>query len=65
MKGDVTGSVEAVIEAIQTFKSDDIMIKIIESGVGPITESDVELADSFEGAYDFRYFDLIKLHHIY
>ncbi|RDD42981.1 Translation initiation factor IF-2, mitochondrial [Trichoplax sp. H2] len=49
LKGDVTGSVEAVIEAIQTFKSNAIEIKILESGVGPIVESDIELADSFQG----------------
>jgi translation initiation factor IF-2 len=44
LKADVQGSVEAVKEALTAIVSQEIKIKIIHSGVGAITESDVMLA---------------------
>ncbi len=46
LKTDVRGSLEALVESINGLKSDRITAKIIHSGVGEITESDVVLADA-------------------
>ncbi len=44
IKGDVQGSVEAIISSLQKYSSDEVMIKIVHSGAGGITESDATLA---------------------
>lgn len=44
LKTDVRGSLEAISEAINGIKSTKISVKIIHSGVGEVTESDVILA---------------------
>ena len=44
IKADVHGSVEAVKQSIEKLSSDEVRIKIIHSGVGAITETDVMLA---------------------
>lgn len=44
LKTDVRGSLEALTDSINSLKSDRITAKIIHSGVGEITESDVVLA---------------------
>lgn len=44
LKTDVRGSLEAITEAINGIKSSKITVKIIHSGVGEITDSDVILA---------------------
>jgi len=44
LKTDVRGSLEALTDSINALKSDRITAKIIHSGVGEITESDVVLA---------------------
>jgi len=44
LKADVGGSAEVVAEALQKIPSDKVKVKIIRSGVGAITESDVVLA---------------------
>ncbi len=44
VKGDVQGSVEAIIGALDKVGTDDIMARILHAGVGGITESDVTLA---------------------
>jgi len=46
VKGDVQGSVEALIESLQNIPSREVKIRIIGSGVGGISESDVELASA-------------------
>ena len=46
LKGDVQGSVEAVKEAIMGIPSREIKAKVIHSGVGAITDSDVMLASA-------------------
>jgi translation initiation factor IF-2 len=46
VKGDVQGSVEAVKEALVGIPSSDIKVKVIHSGVGGITESDIMLANA-------------------
>ncbi|AFC73214.1 translation initiation factor IF-2 [Rickettsia montanensis] len=44
VKGDVQGSVEAISGSLLKLSSDEIKLRILHSGVGPITESDVSLA---------------------
>ncbi len=44
VKGDVQGSVEAITTALNKVGGDEVRARIIHSGVGGITESDVSLA---------------------
>ena len=44
IKADVQGSAEALRDALAKLSSDEISVKVIASGVGGITESDVTLA---------------------
>ena len=44
IKGDVEGSVGAVSSSLEKLSTDDVKVKIIHTGVGAITESDVMLA---------------------
>lgn len=44
IKADVNGSSEAVKNSLEKIKIEDVRVKVIRSGVGTITESDVTLA---------------------
>ncbi|MGB8260633.1 MAG: translation initiation factor IF-2, partial [Terracidiphilus sp.] len=44
IKGDVTGSVEVLAESLVQMSTEKVRIKVIRSGVGSITESDILLA---------------------
>ncbi|TDY02578.1 translation initiation factor IF-2 [Thiohalophilus thiocyanatoxydans] len=44
LKGDVQGSVEAITDALEKLSTEEVKVKIVASGVGGITESDVNLA---------------------
>jgi translation initiation factor IF-2 len=44
LKADVQGSVEAIADALTKLSTDEVRVKIVSSGVGGITESDVNLA---------------------
>jgi translation initiation factor IF-2 len=46
IKGDVQGSVEAIIGSLEKLGTDEVAARVIHSGVGGITESDVSLAES-------------------
>jgi translation initiation factor IF-2 len=46
IKGDVQGSVEAIVSALHKISTDEIKVRVLHSGVGAITESDVTLAAS-------------------
>lgn len=46
IKGDVQGSVGAIITSLEKLTTDDVKVKVIHSGVGTITESDVMLAET-------------------
>jgi translation initiation factor IF-2 len=46
IKGDVQGSVEAIAGALEKLGTDEVAARVIHSGVGGITESDVTLANT-------------------
>nr|WP_319486934.1 translation initiation factor IF-2 [uncultured Cohaesibacter sp.] len=46
IKGDVKGSVEAIIGALEAIGNDEVSVQILHSGVGGVTESDVTLASA-------------------
>jgi translation initiation factor IF-2 len=46
VKADVQGSVEAIVHALNRLSTDEIKVRILHSGVGAITESDVTLASA-------------------
>ena len=46
IKADVQGSAEAICNALNKISNDEIKVKILHSGVGAITESDVSLAQA-------------------
>ena len=46
VKADVQGSVEAVKQSLLKLSNDEVVVKIIHSGVGAINESDVSLASA-------------------
>ena len=46
IKGDVQGSVEAIIGSLKKLGTDEVMARIVHTGVGGITESDVALASA-------------------
>ncbi|MEP2102880.1 MAG: translation initiation factor IF-2 [Parasphingorhabdus sp.] len=46
VKADVQGSTEAIVQALNKISNDDIKVRILHSGVGAITESDVTLASA-------------------
>jgi translation initiation factor IF-2 len=46
IKADVQGSIEAVVDQFQKLPQDKIKLRVIRSGVGAITESDVLLAQA-------------------
>jgi translation initiation factor IF-2 len=50
IKGDVQGSVEAIAGALEALGTDEVQARIILSGVGGVTESDVTLAATSNAA---------------
>ena len=49
LKADVAGSLEALKNSLEDIKSEEVDLKIIHSGAGAITESDVLLASTVSG----------------
>jgi translation initiation factor IF-2 len=50
IKGDVQGSVEAINQALAALGTSEVMARVIHSGAGAITESDVTLASTSNAA---------------
>jgi translation initiation factor IF-2 len=50
IKGDVQGSVEAIIGALDKLGTEEVVARVIHAGVGGINESDVRLAETSNGA---------------
>jgi len=46
IKADVQGSVEAIVHALNRLSTDEVKVRVLHSGVGAITESDVTLASA-------------------
>ena len=46
MKSDVQGSAEAIVQALEKIGNDEVRVRVLHSGVGAITESDVDLAEA-------------------
>jgi translation initiation factor IF-2 len=44
IKGDVQGSVEAIVQALEKVGNDEVQARVLHAGVGGITESDITLA---------------------
>ena len=44
IKGDVQGSIEAIVQALQEIKHEEVRVNVIRSGVGEVKETDVMLA---------------------
>lgn len=49
MTGDVSGTVEAVVDSLAGLQNKQIRVKVVHSGVGNISEGDVQLAAACEG----------------
>ena len=49
IKADVQGSAEAMVDALSRLSNDEVKVNIISSGVGGITESDINLAMASNG----------------
>jgi translation initiation factor IF-2 len=50
IKGDVQGSIEAIVGALDKMSTDEVVARVIFSGAGGITESDVTLAEASDAA---------------
>ncbi|MHA3979706.1 translation initiation factor IF-2 [Halovulum sp. GXIMD14794] len=46
VKADVQGSAEAIVQAMEKVGNDEVRVRVLHSGVGAITESDVTLAEA-------------------
>jgi translation initiation factor IF-2 len=46
VKGDVQGSVEAIVGTLEKVGNDEVRARVLQSGVGGITESDITLAQA-------------------
>ncbi|WP_170353757.1 translation initiation factor IF-2 [Ruegeria lacuscaerulensis] len=46
MKADVQGSAEAIVQAMEKIGNDEVRVRVLHSGVGAITETDVGLAEA-------------------
>ena len=46
VKGDVSGSVEAVVDTLGTIGNSEVKVVVIHSGVGDVTKSDISLAEA-------------------
>ncbi len=50
IKGDVQGSVEAIIASLEKLGTDEVGARVVHAGVGGITESDITLAEASNAA---------------
>ncbi|MEM6463165.1 MAG: translation initiation factor IF-2 [Pseudomonadota bacterium] len=50
IKGDVQGSIEAIAGALEKLGTDEVQARVVHSGAGGITESDISLAEASDAA---------------
>ncbi|RVE55305.1 hypothetical protein evm_000203, partial [Chilo suppressalis] len=49
VKGDVDGSVEAILDILETYDDHDrVRLDLVHFGVGPVTPNDIEIAEAFK-----------------
>ncbi len=46
IKADVEGSLNAITQSLEGLKTDEVRVEVVESGIGPVSESDITLAES-------------------
>lgn len=46
VKADVQGSVKSVIDSLRSMDTEEVAVRVVGSGIGPISENDVHLANS-------------------
>ena len=46
VKADVQGSAEAIVQAMEKIGNEEVRVRVLHSGVGAITESDISLAEA-------------------
>lgn len=46
IKADVQGTVQAVTDALETLNNNQVLVNVVHAGVGPISQSDVDMAKS-------------------
>ncbi|XVF13026.1 hypothetical protein REPUB_Repub08aG0171900 [Reevesia pubescens] len=46
VKADVQGTVQAVTDALKTLNSPQVFVNVVHVGVGPVSQSDVDLAQA-------------------
>ncbi|MGL4310792.1 MAG: translation initiation factor IF-2 [Paracoccaceae bacterium] len=46
VKADVQGSAEAIVQALEKIGNDEVRVRVLHSGVGAITDSDIGLAEA-------------------
>lgn len=51
IKGDVSGSIEALASAVQSIGNETAGVKIVSTGVGEITETDIQLAKTSDSEF--------------
>lgn len=49
IKADVDGTLEAILDTLDTYDSEMCKMELVHYGVGAVTENDVELAETFKG----------------
>ena len=52
IKADVQGSAETLLKSVTDSNTDEVRVKVIHCGVGPINESDVQLAIATRASFD-------------
>ena len=50
IKGDVQGSVEAIVAALEKLNTDEVAARVVHVGVGGVSESDITLAEASRAA---------------
>ena len=61
---DFSGSLEAIIDIINAFKSDHIELEVASAGVGQISESDLNIAEAVKGTIFLFYILSDHLHNV-
>ena len=65
LKADVQGSLTSVIDSLKAMDTDEVAVRVVSSGIGPITENDVHLAHTSNAivyGFNVQYPSGIKQH---